>query len=105
MQRALPPGPARARSCRRGRRGPGGLTRREVEILRLVAGGGSNRAVARSLWVSDETVKFHLANVYRRLGVHGRREAARWAHEQGLLDRSADPEFELVDVGRRVSRR
>jgi DNA-binding NarL/FixJ family response regulator len=62
------------------------LTRREVEILRLVAAGRSNREVATLLFVTEETVKFHLANVYRKLGVHSRYEAARWAGEQGIVD-------------------
>jgi len=55
------------------------LTRREHEILELVSGGRTNAQVGRLLWVSPDTVKFHLANVYRKLGVTGRSEAARWA--------------------------
>jgi DNA-binding NarL/FixJ family response regulator len=55
------------------------LTRRELEILRLVAEGRTNREVAELLWVSDQTVKFHLANVYRKLGVNTRTEAVEWA--------------------------
>lgn len=70
----------------RRRRGPGGLTRREQEVLRLVAAGATNRAVARALWVTDETVKFHLSNVYRRLAVRGRAEACEWARAHGLLE-------------------
>ena len=62
------------------------LTRRELEILQLVSGGRSNRQVAQILWVADQTVKFHLANVYRKLGVRSRFEAARWAQENGILD-------------------
>ncbi|HEX7525970.1 MAG TPA: response regulator transcription factor, partial [Gaiellaceae bacterium] len=46
------------------------LTRRELEILRLVACGRTNRQVAEMIWVTDQTVKFHLANVYRKLGVN-----------------------------------
>lgn len=61
------------------------LSRRELEILQLVAEGRSNRQVARLLWVSDQTVKFHLANVYRKLGVRSRFEAATWARRHGLL--------------------
>ena len=61
------------------------LTRREEEILQLVAEGRSNADVARLLWVTEQTVKFHLANVYRKLGVKNRTQAARWAHEHGLL--------------------
>ena len=62
------------------------LTRRELEILQLVSGGRSNRQVAEILWVTDQTVKFHLANVYRKLGVRSRFEAARWARDNGILD-------------------
>jgi DNA-binding NarL/FixJ family response regulator len=61
------------------------LTAREVEILGLVAAGGSNRQVAATLWLSDQTVKFHLANVYRKLGVTSRREAVERARAVGLL--------------------
>ena len=63
----------------------GDLTRREVEILRLVAEGRSNSQVARLLWVTEQTVKFHLSNVYRKLDVANRTEASRWAHSHGLL--------------------
>lgn len=66
------------------------LTRREIEILQLVSGGRSNRQVAEILYVTDQTVKFHLANVYRKLGVGSRFEAARWAREQGLVDAATD---------------
>ena len=61
------------------------LTRREVEILRLVAEGHSNAQLARMLWVTEQTVKFHLSNVYRKLDVSNRTEASRWAQLNGLL--------------------
>ena len=61
------------------------LTRREREILRLVAEGHSNAKLARMLWVTEQTVKFHLSNVYRKLDVANRTEAARWAQVHGLL--------------------
>jgi len=61
------------------------LTRREVEILRLVAEGRSNREVAKLLWVTDQTVKFHLANTYRKLGVRNRFDASQWAFTRGLV--------------------
>jgi DNA-binding NarL/FixJ family response regulator len=61
------------------------LTRREIEILRLVAEGYSNRRLAELLSVSEPTVKFHLTNVYRKLGVANRTEASRWAQRHGLL--------------------
>ena len=61
------------------------LTRRELEILRLVAEGHSNSALAKMLWVTEQTVKFHLANIYRKLDVANRTEASRWAHVNGVL--------------------
>jgi DNA-binding NarL/FixJ family response regulator len=64
---------------------PGGLTRRELEILKLVAEGHSNAALARMLWVTEQTVKFHLSNIYRKLDVTNRTEASRWAQLNGVL--------------------
>ena len=61
------------------------LTRRELEILQLVAEGHSNAELARMLWVTEQTVKFHLSNVYRKLEVSNRTEASRWAQRAGLL--------------------
>jgi DNA-binding NarL/FixJ family response regulator len=61
------------------------LTRREREILSLVAEGHSNRELARMLWVTEQTVKFHLSNIYRKLDVSNRTEASRWAHKHRLL--------------------
>jgi DNA-binding NarL/FixJ family response regulator len=61
------------------------LTRRELEILKLVAEGHSNTQLAKMLWVTEQTVKFHLSNVYRKLDVSNRTEASRWAQLHGLL--------------------
>ena len=61
------------------------LTKREVEILRLAAEGHSNAQMARMLWVTEQTVKFHLSNVYRKIKVGNRTEASRWAQMNGLL--------------------
>ena len=61
------------------------LTKREREILQLVAEGYSNAQLARMLWVTEQTVKFHLSNVYRKLNVSNRTEAARWAQVHGLV--------------------
>jgi DNA-binding NarL/FixJ family response regulator len=65
--------------------GAADLTKREREILQLVAEGHSNAQLARMLWVTEQTVKFHLSNVYRKLDVANRTEAARWAQLHGLL--------------------
>jgi DNA-binding NarL/FixJ family response regulator len=61
------------------------LTRREREILRLVSDGRTNAELATMLWVTEQTVKFHLSNIYRKLGVSNRTEASRWAQLHGLL--------------------
>jgi DNA-binding NarL/FixJ family response regulator len=66
-----------------------GLTRRELEILQLVAEGHSNAELARMLWVTEQTVKFHLSNIYRKLNVANRTEASRWAQLRGLLETPA----------------
>jgi DNA-binding NarL/FixJ family response regulator len=60
------------------------LTEREQTILAAVAGGLSNKAIAAKLWVTEQTVKFHLSNVYRKLGVSNRTAAAQIAREHGL---------------------
>jgi DNA-binding NarL/FixJ family response regulator len=61
------------------------LSGRELEVLRLVAAGSTNSEIARKLWVTEQTVKFHLSNIYRKLEVGNRTEASRWAHVNGLL--------------------
>jgi DNA-binding NarL/FixJ family response regulator len=61
------------------------LTDRELEILRLVAQGHTNARIARELWVTEQTVKFHLSNTYRKLGVANRTEASRYAHMHDLM--------------------
>ena len=56
-----------------------------------MAEGRSNGEVARKLWVTEQTVKFHLSNIYRKLGVANRTEAGRWAQLTGLLDGDPEP--------------
>jgi NarL family two-component system response regulator LiaR len=63
-----------------------GLTERELGIVRAVARGLSNEAISKELWVAEQTVKFHLTNIYRKLGVSNRTEAARYAFEHGLAE-------------------
>jgi DNA-binding NarL/FixJ family response regulator len=62
-----------------------GLSGRELEILGFVTRGASNAQIAQALWVSDQTVKFHLSRIYRKLGVSSRTEAAWVARTQGLI--------------------
>jgi DNA-binding NarL/FixJ family response regulator len=65
---------------------PAGLTERELTILRLVAEGLSNLDIASKLYVTEQTVKFHLSNIYRKLGVANRTEATRFAYRNRLID-------------------
>jgi DNA-binding NarL/FixJ family response regulator len=58
---------------------PGGLTRREVQVLRLVAAGATNRSIAQALFISDRTVAVHVGNILAKLGVSNRTEAAHLA--------------------------
>jgi DNA-binding NarL/FixJ family response regulator len=57
------------------------LSPRELEVLRLVAQGLANKQIGRSLGISERTVKVHLGNVFRRIGVRDRTSAALWARE------------------------
>ncbi len=63
-----------------------GLTDREIVVLRALARGLSNSAIGKELWVAEQTVKFHLTNIYRKLGAANRTEAARRAYELGLVE-------------------
>lgn len=62
-----------------------GLTEREVEVLRLIAQGATNREIAERLVISEGTVKNHISNILGRLGVRDRTQAAIFAREHGLL--------------------
>jgi DNA-binding CsgD family transcriptional regulator len=62
-----------------------GLTAREVEVLRLVASGRSNRALAEDLYISRRTAQTHVQNIFTKLGVNSRAEAVKLAVEHGLV--------------------
>ena len=64
---------------------PGGLSAREVEVLRLLAGGKSNRAIAAELGISERTVDRHVSNIYTKLDVSSRAAATAFAYEHGLI--------------------
>jgi DNA-binding NarL/FixJ family response regulator len=84
-----PPRPAQPKQS-----APDGLTRREVEVLRLLATGRSNRAIADELVVSVSTVERHLVNLYRKIGASDRAAATRYARRRNLgprQDRAAEP--------------
>jgi NarL family two-component system response regulator LiaR len=61
------------------------LTERELVVLTAVGRGLSNKEIARELWITEQTVKFHLRNVYAKLGLAGRDQAAAYAYREGLV--------------------
>jgi two-component system, NarL family, nitrate/nitrite response regulator NarL len=61
------------------------LTPRELDIVRMIARGHRNKAMASQLSITEGTVKIHLHNIYQKLGVDGRLELAVWAQERGLV--------------------
>jgi DNA-binding NarL/FixJ family response regulator len=63
-----------------------GLSEKEAKVLAQLAGGRSNQQIAQRLWLSEQTVKFHLRNIYRKLGVSNRTEAVRFAFDRHLVD-------------------
>jgi DNA-binding NarL/FixJ family response regulator len=60
------------------------LTERELSILSAVASGKTTSAISGDLWISEHTIKFHLTNIYRKLGVGNRAGAVRYALEHGI---------------------
>jgi len=72
------------RSARAAPHWPAGLTGREVEVLRLIAAGRSNRAIAEALFISPNTVLRHVSNIFAKTGVANRAEAAAYATREGL---------------------
>jgi len=66
---------------------PGGLSAREVEVMRLLAGGKSNRAIAAELFISEKTVARHVSNIFTKVGVSTRAAATAYAYEHGLQAR------------------
>ena len=63
---------------------PGGLSRRESEVLILVAAGKTNRAIAAELFISEKTVARHVSNIFTRLGLSSRAAATAYAYKHGL---------------------
>ena len=71
--------------------GPGGLSPREREVLKLVAEGLPNKLIARRLEISEKTVKAHLTSVFRTIGVDDRTQAAVWAMRNGVAEPPGPP--------------
>jgi DNA-binding NarL/FixJ family response regulator len=83
--------PSAPRPCHGDQLAPSGpdLTPRETTILAAVAGGLTTKAISQDLWLSEHTVKFHLTNIYRKLGVSNRSAAVRYAFENDLASSGA----------------
>ena len=76
------------------------LTERERTMLEAISRGLSTKAISRELWISEKTVKFHLTNIYRKLGVHNRTGAMRFAFQHNLIPAPAiDDGAAASDVG------
>ena len=86
LQKRAEAGPARDPSY------PGGLTQREVEVLRLVAVGRTDREIAADLIIGVRTVSTHVGNILNKTGAANRAEAATYANRQGLMMPVADDE-------------
>ena len=84
---STPPAPAREQPANEAGQQ---LTSREQAILRAVASGLTTRAISKELWLSEHTVKFHLTNIYRKLGVANRSAAVRYAFEHGLASAAGE---------------
>ena len=63
-----------------------GLSKRELDVLRALAEGKSNKEIASTLWLAPQTVKFHLTSIYRKLHVTSRTQAVSWAYHHGLIE-------------------
>ncbi len=59
-----------------------GLTNREIDVMKVAARGLSNKMIAKELWITEQTVKFHLSNMFRKLGLSNRTELAHWVRQQ-----------------------
>jgi DNA-binding NarL/FixJ family response regulator len=72
--------------------GAGTLSEREREVLRWLARGADNPRIAAALTIAEGTVKNHVSNIYGRLGVRSRAQAAAWAWQHGLLREDGVPD-------------
>ena len=70
-----------------------GITESELRVLRALAQGKANKEIAGDLFITEQTVKFHLTNIYRKLNVSNRTEATRFAYQHGLV---VNPFFEVA---------
>ncbi|HEY7501087.1 MAG TPA: response regulator transcription factor, partial [Vicinamibacterales bacterium] len=64
----------------------GSLSEREVQVLRLIASGKTNRAIADALFISEKTVARHVSNIFDKTGVSSRAGATAWAYQRNLMN-------------------
>jgi two-component system, NarL family, response regulator DegU len=62
-----------------------GLTQRELEIINYIAGGGSNKTIAKQLFISEKTVKNHVSSILRKMGLADRTQVAIYVYREGLI--------------------
>ncbi len=67
------------------------LSPREAQVIRLLASGATNAEIAQTLCIAEGTVKNHISNLYQRLDLHSRAEAAAWAWKHGYVDKNSLP--------------
>ena len=72
------------------------LTQRELTMLEAISRGLSTKAISRELWISEKTVKFHLTNIYRKLGVSNRAGAMRYAYDNDLIAEPGLPQIAVA---------
>ena len=87
-------------SSHRGPAAASALTGQELAVAAAVARGASNREVADELFLSPRTVEYHLSNVYRKLGVHGRSALASTLSASGDVDLTGPPDAVRVSLGK-----
>jgi DNA-binding NarL/FixJ family response regulator len=66
------------------------LTPREMEILRLVLAGRTNKAIGATMFISEKTVEFHLNRIYTKIGIRSRMLAGVWAMQQGIRGKTRE---------------
>ena len=72
------------------------LTQRELTMLEAISRGLSTKAISQELWISEKTVKFHLTNIYRKLGVPNRAAAMRYAYDHDLIEEPQLPQHAVA---------
>jgi DNA-binding NarL/FixJ family response regulator len=73
------------------------LSRREIEVLREIESGATNIEIAQRLFLSENTVKHHIRNVFEKLGVENRREAALVARQNSIVSKYSTPDSDLAN--------